>query len=80
MVDGFMKKLFINLGLFLFFPIFFIGVIFFIDSIDLLLGLAIICGLIYLYRNHKDGLVQQFKDIHQSNLDDIKEQEKDLVK
>ena len=70
-----MKKLLINLGLFLFFPAFFIGGILFIDSLDLLLGLAIIGGVIYLYRNNKDGLVQQFKDIHQSNLEDAEEQE-----
>ena len=74
-INSVMKKLLINLGLFLFFPAFFIGGILFIDSLDLLLGLAIIAGVIYLYRNNKDGLVQQFKDIHQSNLDDIEEQE-----
>ena len=73
-INSVMKKLLINFGLFLFFPAFFIGGILFIDSLDLLLGLAIIGGVIYLYRNNKDGLVQQFKDIHQSNLDDIEEQ------
>jgi hypothetical protein len=77
-INSVMKKLLINLGLFLFFPAFFIGGILFIDSLDLLLGLAIIGGVIYLYRNNKDGLVQQFKDIHQSNLDDIEEQETQL--
>ena len=70
-----MKKYFNYIGLFLFFPAFFIGGILFIDSLDLLLGLAIIGGVIYLYRNNKDGLVQQFKDIHQSNLEDAEEQE-----
>ena len=74
-INSVMKKLLINFGLCLFFPAFFIGGILFIDSLDLLLGLAIIGGVIYLYRNNKDGLVQQFKDIHQSNLDDIEEQE-----
>ena len=74
-INSVMKKLLINLGLFLFFPAFFIGGILFIDSLDLLLGLAIIGGVIYLYRNNKDGLVQQFKDIHQSNLEDAEEQE-----
>ena len=74
-INSVMKKLLINLGLFLFFPTFFIGGILFIDSLDLLLGLAIIGGVIYLYRNNKDGLVQQFKDIHQSNLEDAEEQE-----
>ena len=72
-----MKKLLINLGLFLFFPVFFIGGILFIDSLGLLLGLAIIIGVIYLYRNNKDGVVQQFKDVHQSNLDDIEQQVKE---
>ena len=74
-INSVMKKLLINLGLFLFFPAFFIGGILFIDSLDLLLGLAIIGGVIYLYRNNKDGLVQQFKDIHQSNLEDAEEHE-----
>ena len=74
-INPIMKKLLINIGLFLFFPAFFIGGILFIDSLDLLLGLAIIGGVIYLYRNNKDGLVQQFKDIHQSNLEDAEEQE-----
>ena len=72
-----MKKLLINLGLFLFFPVFFIGGFLFIDSLGLLLGLAFIIGVIYLYRNNKDGVVQQFKDVHQSNLDDIEHQVKE---
>ena len=32
-------------------------------------------GFIYLARNEKDSIVNTFKDIHQSNLDDIEEQE-----
>ena len=32
-------------------------------------------GFIYLARNEKDSLVHIFKDVHQSNLDDIEEQE-----
>ena len=35
--------------------------------------LAMICCIVYLYRKDKDGLVRLFKEIHQSNLDDIKE-------
>ena len=42
---------------------------------DVLIWCGMICGFLYLYRNHTDGLVQLFKDIHQSNLDDIEEQE-----
>lgn len=42
---------------------------------DVLIWCGMICGFLYLYRNHKDGLVQLFKDVHQSNLDDIEEQE-----
>ena len=42
---------------------------------DVLIWCGMICGFLYLYRNHRDGFVQLFKDIHQSNLDDIKEQE-----
>ena len=79
-INSLMKKLLINLGLFFFFPAFFIGGILFIDSLDLLLGLAIIGGVIYLYRNNKDGVVQQFKDIHQSNLEDAEEYESTEIK
>ena len=42
---------------------------------DVLIWCGMICGFLYLYRNHTDGLVQLFKDVHQSNLDDIEEQE-----
>ena len=72
-----MKKILINLGHFLFFPAFLVGCILFIHSLGLLLGLSIIVGVIYLYRNNKDSVVQQFKDIHQSNLADIEQQVKD---
>ena len=47
------------------------------------LGLATIfmigmfLGFIYLARNEKDSIVNIFKDVHQSNLDDIEEQEKE---
>ena len=42
---------------------------------DVLIWCGMICGFLYLYRNHRDGFVQLFKDIHQSNLDDIEEQQ-----
>ena len=79
-INSVMKKLLINLGLFLFFPAFFIGGILFIDSLDLLLGLAIIGGVIYLYRNEKDSIVGILKDVHQSNLDDIEKPQKEKEK
>lgn len=77
------KKIFSYIGLFLFFLAFFLIGLFFIDSIlqlasypyDLIFALGMACGFIYLARNEKDGLVQIFKDVHQSNLDDIKVQE-----
>ena len=62
---------------------FFIG-LFFIDSIlelasypyDILIGIGMFIGFIYLARNEKDSIFNIFKDTHQSNLDDIKEQER----
>tara|TARA_B100001142_G_C13709482_1_gene413166 strand:- start:67 stop:306 length:240 start_codon:yes stop_codon:yes gene_type:complete len=62
--------------------IFFIG-LFFIDTIlelasytnDILIWIGMMLGFIYLARNEKDSIVNTFKDIHQSNLDDIEEQE-----
>ena len=62
---------------------FFIG-LFFIDTIlelasypyDILIGIGMFIGFIYLARNEKDSIVNIFKDVHQSNLDDIEEQEK----
>ena len=61
---------------------FFIG-LFFIDSIlelasypyDILIGIGIFIGFIYLARNEKDSIVNIFKDVHQSNLNAIEEQE-----
>ena len=61
---------------------FFIG-LFFIDTIlelasypnDILIWIGMMLGFIYLARNEKDSLVHIFKDVHQSNLDDIEEQE-----
>ena len=64
--------------------IFFIG-LFFIDTIldlasypnDILIWIGMMLGFIYLARNEKDSLVHIFKDVHQSNLDEIAEQEKE---
>ena len=63
---------------------FFIG-LFFIDAIlelasypyDVLIGIGMFLGFIYLARNEKDSIVNIFKDAHQSNLDDIEDQEKE---
>ena len=62
---------------------FFIG-LFFIDTIlelashpyDFLIAVGMFLGFVYLYRNEKDSLFNLFRDTHQSNLDDIEEQEK----
>ena len=40
---------------------------------NVLVWVAILCSIIYAYRKNKDGMYQLFKDIHQSNLDDIEE-------
>ena len=64
--------------------IFFIG-LFFIDTIlelasypnDILIWIGMMLGFIYLARNEKDSIVNIFKDVHQSNLDDIEDQEKE---
>ena len=37
--------------------------------------LLLTCSYIWFRRRDKDGLYRLFEDIHQSNLDDIKEQE-----
>ena len=79
-----MKKYFNYIGLFIFFFALFLVGVFFIDSIlrlatypyDLILALGMSLGFIYLYRNEKDSIVGIFKDVHQSNLEDIKEQER----
>jgi hypothetical protein len=63
---------------------FFIG-LFFIDTIlelasypnDILIWIGMMLGFIYLARNEKDSIVNIFKDVHQSNLDDIEAQNKD---
>ena len=38
---------------------------------DVLIWIGIMLGFIYLARNEKDSLVHIFKDVHQSNLEDI---------
>ena len=44
---------------------------------DILIWIGMLLGFIYLARNEKDSIVNIFKDVHQSNLDDIEEQEKE---
>jgi hypothetical protein len=68
---------------FLFYGSFFFIGLFFIDTIlelasypnDILIWIGMMLGFIYLARNEKDSIVNTFKDVHQSNLDDIVEQE-----
>ena len=63
---------------------FFIG-LFFIDNIlelashpyDFLISVGMFLGFVYLYRDNKESLFLTFKDTHQSNLDDIEQQEKE---
>ena len=63
----------------LFYSCFFLIGLFFIDSIlelasypyDILIGIGMLIGFIYLARNEKDSLVHTLKEVHQSNLDDI---------
>ena len=46
----------------------------------LFLWIALVCVLIWFGRHNKDGFYRLFKDIHQSNLDDIERQELDEQK
>jgi hypothetical protein len=70
---------------FLFYGSFFFISLFFIDTIlelasypnDILIWIGMMLGFIYLARNEKDSLVHIFKDIYQSNLDDIEAQEQE---
>ena len=63
----------------LFYGSFFLIGLFFIDTIlklanypyDILIGIGMLAGFIYLARNEKDSLVHTLKEVHQSNLDDI---------
>jgi len=41
----------------------------------LFVWLTILCASIWFGRRNKDGIYRLFKDIHQSNLDDIERQE-----
>ena len=69
----------------LFYGSFFLIGLFFIDTIlefasypnDILIWIGMMLGFIYLARNEKDSIVNIFKDVHQSNLDDIEQQEKE---
>ena len=78
-----MNKILAYIGLFLFFLVFFLVGLFFIDFImqlasypyDVLIGIGIMLGFVYLARNEKDSIVNIFKDVHQSNLDDIESQQ-----
>ena len=80
-----MKKILTYIGLFLFFLAFFLIGLFFMDSImrlasypyDVLILIGMLVGFIYLARNEKDSLIHILKEVHQSNLDDIEEQEKE---
>ena len=44
---------------------------------DVLIMIGMFLGFIYLARNEKDSLIHTLKEVHQSNLDDIEEQEKE---
>ena len=83
-----MNKIPTYIGLFLFFLAFFLIGLFFIDTIlelasypnDILIWIGMMIGFIYLARNEKDSLVHSLKETHQSNLDDIEEQNKEEIK
>ena len=70
---------------FLFYSSFFFFGLFFIDTIlelashpyDFLIAVGMFLGFVYLYRDNKESLFLTFKDTHQSNLDDIEQQEKE---
>ena len=69
----------------MFFLAFFLVGLFFMDSImqlasypyDVLIMIGMMLGFIYLARNERDSLVHILKEVHQSNIDDIEEQEKE---
>ena len=72
---------------FLFYGSFFFIGLFFIDAIlelasypyDVLIGIGMFTGFIYLARNEKGSLIHTLKEVHQSNLDDIEDQKKEEV-
>jgi len=45
----------------------------------LFVWLTILCASIWFDRRYKDGIYRLFEDIHQSNLNDIEEQQLDEV-
>ena len=47
----------------------------FVGGEGLFLWIALVCILIWFGRHNKDGFYRLFKEIHQSNLDDIERQE-----
>ena len=47
----------------------------FVGGEGLFIWIALVCVLTWFGRHNKDGLYRLFKDIHQSNLDDIERQE-----
>ena len=47
----------------------------FVGGEGLFIWVTMVCVSIWLGRRNKDGLYRLFKDIHQSNLDDIEEQQ-----
>ena len=79
-VEGSMKKLlltlFKSLGFIVCIIIGFIAISLLGDFVgELPLFIAIICFIVWLTKNDKDGFYRLFKDTHQSNLDDIERQE-----
>jgi hypothetical protein len=75
-----MKKLlltlFKSLGFIAFILIGFIAISLLGDFVgELPLFIAIICIIVWLTRDDKDGFYRLFKDTHQSNLDDIERQQ-----
>ena len=79
MVDRCMIKNILFYGSFFFIGLFFIDTILELASYpnDILIWIGMMLGFIYLARNEKDSIVNIFKDVHQSNLDDIEAQNKD---
>ena len=74
-----MKKLlltlFKSLGFIVCIIIGFIAISLLYDFVGLPVFIAIICFIVWLTRDDKDGFYRLFKDTHQSNLDDIERQE-----
>ena len=47
----------------------------FVGGEGLFIWLTMVCAFIYFGRHNKNGIYRLFKDIHQSNLDDIEQQQ-----